>query len=157
MLFAFRISIAIALGVVASACAPTLSPEERTAACSTTDWRLFGENDGLLGVATADRAEKFLDCEELGYPVDMVAYQEGRKVGLESYCTVEVGYQVGYDGRPYDDVCPPETEQAFLQGLERGSRDRPPAVYSPRYGYGIGSGARVGVGSGVSVGVGIGF
>jgi hypothetical protein len=149
-----RTSIQIAfclLACLAAGCS-TLSVEERAAACAATDWERFGENDGRLGVATEDRADEFLDCKELGQPVNLAAYQAGRAEGLAVYCTAENGYQVGYDGRRYEKVCPPATEPDFLQGYERGRKDRPSYAIYPGIGIGIGSGGvrtRIGVGIGL--------
>ena len=126
----------IAIVLLLGACA-TASVEERTATCQATDWTSYGENDGLLGVAPDARNKKFADCAELGYPADIAAYQAGRASGLLQYCTVQNGYQVGFDGRPYRDACPPELEVAFLQGYEQGQRDRPVTIY-PSFGFGLG-------------------
>jgi ribosome modulation factor len=126
------------LATLAAACT-TLTVAERTGACRATEWSSYGENDGILGVAAIERAEKFADCAALGYPADIAAYQAGRSRGLGTYCTVENGYQVGYAGRRYRDVCPPEMEPAFLQGYEQGAKERP-ADYYPYYGYGFGFG-----------------
>ncbi len=140
------------LAILLSACA-TMSVEERTAACAGTDWQKYGVNDGTLGVPSTDRNGKFSECAELGHPADLVAYQTGRSEGLISYCTVENGYTVGYEGRDYDNVCPGATEADFLQGFERGRADRPAYALSPRIGIGIGSGGRTRVGIGIGIGL----
>ncbi len=127
------------LATLGAAACTTLTAEQRIAACQATDWVSYGENDGILGVATAARAEKFADCAALGYPADIAAYQAGRAEGLGSYCTVENGYEVGYAGRRYRKVCPPELEPGFLQGYEQGGKERP-ADYYPYYGFGFGYG-----------------
>ncbi len=127
------------LATLGAAACTTLTAEQRIAACQATDWVSYGENDGILGVATAARAEKFADCAALGYPADIAAYQAGRAEGLGSYCTVENGYDVGYAGRRYRKVCPPELEPGFLQGYEQGRKERP-ADYYPYYGFGFGYG-----------------
>lgn len=134
-----RCTSMIAIAFLLGACA-TASIEERTAACQATDWTSYGENDGLLGVAPDAREKKFADCAELGFPADIAAYQAGRATGLLQYCTVENGYQVGYDGRPYRDACPPELEVAFMQGYEQGRKDRPITIY-PSIGFGFGFGS----------------
>jgi hypothetical protein len=126
------------LAVLGAAACTTLTPDERSAACRATDWHSYGLNDGLLGVPVATRTEKFADCAALGYPADVAAYQAARAEGLKTYCTVENGYDVGYAGRRYRDVCPPETEQDFLQGYEQGSKERPARdyYYYPYFGFG---------------------
>jgi hypothetical protein len=125
------------LATLGAAACTTLTAEQRIAACRATDWASYGRNDGVLGVATSGREEKFADCAALGYPADIAAYQAGRAEGLGSYCTVENGYEVGYAGRRYRKVCPPELEPGFLQGYQQGRKERP-ASYYPYYGFGFG-------------------
>lgn len=141
---------AAALALLLAGCA-TISPEERANACRSTDWLRFGLNDGKLGVPASERVDLFGECAEVGQPVDTVAYDTGRTQGLTEYCTAENGFRVGYEGRGYDGVCPPELEQDFLQGHERGRRERPGYAIYPRIGIGIGTG---GVRGGVGIGVG---
>lgn len=148
-----RLLPALTFGLLALAGCATMSVEERTALCVNSDWHRFGVNDGRLGVPASDRADTFADCAELGHPVDVAAYQGGRAEGLREYCTVETGYEVGYSGRRYEDVCPPELEPDFLQGYAEGRDDRPSYGIYPGIGIGIGSG---GVRTGVGVGIGIG-
>jgi hypothetical protein len=145
----------LALGLVALAggCA-SMSVEERTSLCANSDWYRFGVNDGRLGVAGSERADTIADCAELGHPVDIAAYQSGRAEGLKEYCTVENGYRIGYSGRRYRDVCPPDLEPDFLQGYAEGRDDRPGYGVYPGIGIGIGSGGGVRTGIGVGIGVG---
>jgi hypothetical protein len=125
------------LATLGAAGCSTLTVAERTGACRATEWSSYGQNDGILGVAATDRAEKFADCAALGYPADIAAYQAGRAEGLRTYCTLENGYEAGYAGRRYRNVCPPEMEPAFLQGYEQGTKERP-VDYYPYYGFGFG-------------------
>ena len=124
------------LGVAACT---TLTVEERSAACRATDWASYGYNDGILGVPLGERAKKFSDCADIGYPADVATYQAGRTEGLATYCTLENGYEIGYEGRRYRKVCPPELEPGFLQGFDQGRKERP-ADYYPYYGFGFGFG-----------------
>ncbi len=127
------------LATLAAACT-TLTAEERTAACQATDWASFGNNDGVLGVAAAERDKKFADCAELGYPADISAYEAGRQKGLREYCTAENGYQAGRSARTYRKVCPPELELDFLQGYAQGVAERPAVAVYPTFGFGLGFG-----------------
>ncbi len=128
------------LATLGAAACTTLTAEQRSAACQATDWASYGDSDGRLGVATAEREKKFADCAELGYPADLAAYQAGRAAGLSTYCTVESGYEVGYAGRRYRKVCPPELELGFLQGYAQGVAERPAVEVYPYYGFGFGYG-----------------
>jgi hypothetical protein len=124
--------------LLATACTKP-PPAERAAACQATNWQDYGYNDGLLGVPAADRTKQFADCAELGHPADTAAYDTARAEGLVQYCTVENGYQFGYSGRRYQGVCPTHLAQGFVQGFERGRKERPVQVY-PSIGFGIGFG-----------------
>jgi hypothetical protein len=124
--------------VLVSACS-TLTPQERAAACQSTDWSNYGYNDGLLGVPATDRAKYFADCAELGHPADITAYDTARADGLTKYCTLENGYEIGYSGRSYRGVCPRHLAQSFVQGYDRGRKERPVRVY-PSIGFGFGFG-----------------
>jgi len=153
--------VSITLGLIACLAAgcTSLSVEERSAACTATDWHRFGLNDGRLGVPTSDRSDQFADCTELGKPADLAAYQSGRGEGLLVFCTAENGYKIGYEGRRYENVCPPAIEPDFLQGYERGRKDRPAYALYPSIGIGVGSGGvrtRVGIGIGLFSGCGYG-
>ena len=66
------------LATLGAAACTTLTAEQRIAACQATDWVSYGENDGILGVATAARAAKFADCAALGDPPAIAAYRAGR-------------------------------------------------------------------------------
>ena len=148
-----RLALILSCTAVLSACA-TLQPEKVAEECAATDWQRFGLNDGRLGVTTASRASAFEDCATVGQPIDLAAYQTGRSEGLVHYCTAENGYQVGYDGRRYQKVCPPTLEPDFLQGYDRGREDRPAVALYPRIGIGIASGGRVRTGIGIGIGIG---
>ncbi|MEM7211684.1 MAG: DUF2799 domain-containing protein [Pseudomonadota bacterium] len=149
-----RNAVFLSMAVLMSGCT-TFAPERVAEECRATDWQRFGLNDGKIGVATSERSGEFSDCAEVGQPVDLAAYQTGRSEGLVSYCTAENGYQVGYDGRRYKNVCPPTLEPDFLQGFDRGRKDRPAVALYPRIGIGIGSGrGRVRTGIGIGIGVG---
>lgn len=124
----------VTLGVAACT---TLTVEERGAACRATDWANYGHNDGVLGIPVTQRTEKFTDCAALGYPADVALYQSSRAEGLKTFCTVENGYEVGYAGRRYRGVCPPELAANFLQGYEQGRKEQPVTFY-PYFGFGFG-------------------
>lgn len=140
----------VLLATLLSACA-TLSPEQVAQECAATDWQTYGVGDGKLGLPTNARSERFSECQTVGQPVDLVAYQAGRTEGLLDYCTAERGYQIGYSGRRYQNVCPPTSEPDFLQGFARGRNDRPAVAVYPSFGIGLGSYGGYG---GISIGIG---
>jgi hypothetical protein len=49
----------------------------------------------------------------------------GDPANLAAYCTAETAFRIGSQGRAYFDVCPKESEAAFLAGLQRGRQYLP--------------------------------
>lgn len=132
----------LAIAALGLAGCATVSPAERSAFCQGVDWRVYGRNDGLLGVPEEERSDVFADCRDLGYPPDRAAYEAGHEDGLSEYCRVESGYEAGLDGRRYCHVCPPDLEIGFLQGYEEGRRDRSRELrIYPHFGFGLGIGS----------------
>ena len=90
--------------------------------CYYTDWYAKGLVDGAAG-ATMDRFNRYVkDCSRHGVTPDRSDYTDGRQEGLESYCTLSHGYEVGRYGRQYNFVCPSSLEQDFLSGYNPGKR-----------------------------------
>ncbi len=90
--------------------------------CYYTDWYAKGLADGAAG-ATMDRFNRYVkDCSRHGVTPDRSDYTDGRQKGLESYCTLTHGYEVGRYGRQYDFVCPSSLERDFLSGYNPGKR-----------------------------------
>lgn len=119
----------------------TYSDAELAAQCPMTDWYEYGANDGRLGQPLARAGEFFEGCREQGIEPNVVAYQTGRRIGLQEYCTADNGYRTGVEGRRYHDVCPAELEPAFKQGLARGKADQPRRYGAwPYLGVGVGIG-----------------
>ena len=52
---------------------------------------------------------------------------------LTAYCTAENAFRLGPQGRAYFDVCPKESEGAFLAGLQRGRQLLPPVPQAYPY------------------------
>ncbi|MEM7239537.1 MAG: DUF2799 domain-containing protein [Pseudomonadota bacterium] len=133
--------ILVACGVAGCA---GLQQTDHSAACTAQSWERFGENDGRLGISTQDRIELFETCNNQGIPADIAAYEAGKARGIEVYCTLENGLEVGQTGRPYDGVCSGQQELDFLQGYNVGfaqyEANRPATVIYPGINVGLGFG-----------------
>ena len=90
--------------------------------CQTTDWFSLGHRDGRVGAPLTVFESYLAACRKAETLPDRAAYEEGRRHGLQIYCTDGNGFQVGRSGRIYHHVCPPDTERAFLAGRARGMR-----------------------------------
>jgi hypothetical protein len=53
------------------------------------------------------------------------AFTNPDPTNVQTYCTADTGFRVGYLSRAYYGVCSKDTEGAFLSGLERGRGYRP--------------------------------
>ena len=101
--------------LLVSACA-TLSEDE----CRVADWQIIGFEDGSRGYHPQRLGEHREACAEYGIRPDMDRYMTGHREGLLHYCTYNNGYALGRRGGQYGNVCPPETEQVFIEGFNRG-------------------------------------
>lgn len=101
--------------VLLSGCA-SLSKDE----CITGDWQGIGYRDGLQGKPEAFIAEHQTACSEYSITVDLISYQQGREIGLNTYCKADNGYRLGRSGAEYGYVCPRQVEKAFLQAYQAG-------------------------------------
>ena len=98
-----------------TACA-TLSQSE----CLQADWHDIGQRDGSQGYARDRLEDHKTACAEYGVMSYPNAYHEGRRAGLEIYCTAENGLEQGKAGAVYHYVCPVEREAAFLKNHKLG-------------------------------------
>lgn len=62
------------------------------------------------------------DCSRHGVSPDRTEYIDGRKQGLQTYCTQSRGFDEGKSGGDYEFACPPSLEPDFLSGYEPGKR-----------------------------------
>ncbi|QUJ69932.1 DUF2799 domain-containing protein (plasmid) [Photobacterium sp. GJ3] len=83
--------------------------------CRLGDWYQIGLADGQNGKKSY-AAIYSEECAEYGVKVDLKTYQDGRRTGLESYCTYENGTMVGEAMKAYENVCPADLSQEFLTG-----------------------------------------
>ncbi len=90
--------------------------------CYTTDWFGLGHRDGRVGAPVSVFETYLAACREAEVLPDREAYENGRRHGLELYCTEENGFRTGRAGRVYHHVCPPALERAYLAGRALGMR-----------------------------------
>lgn len=99
-----------------SGCVTTMSQTE----CLSADWFGIGLEDGTAGQPMTRLSTHRKRCGEHGVSPDVVAYQQGRLEGLDYYCTLGNGLEVGKRGQNYANVCPAETQYYFLTGFRLG-------------------------------------
>lgn len=90
--------------------------------CLEGDWYEIGLRDGESGVESA-QFNVYLDtCAKYDVVPDFAKYSEGRWKGLESFCTLSMGYSVGREGKEYRGVCTGTSEELFLVGHSLGDQ-----------------------------------
>lgn len=90
--------------------------------CQVADWRMVGLEDGAQG-APPDAIGRYRKaCAEHGVVPDLNAYMDGRREGLQSYCTAGNGFNVGSQGYEYAGVCPANVEHEFLDAYSSGHK-----------------------------------
>ncbi|MEL6361159.1 MAG: DUF2799 domain-containing protein [Pseudomonadota bacterium] len=99
-----------------AACGTTMSAGD----CASADWRALGYDDGRQGLSARQFERRERVCTRQGVTANLPAYEEGRGVGLEQFCTNESGFEAGLKDIRYLDVCPAEQEGTFLAGYDLG-------------------------------------
>ena len=83
--------------------ASKLSPAQ----CQSADWQAIGEQDGKLGRYPHELGRHIQACHTISTP-DRKLWEQGRNLGLKSYCTKSNAYELGRLGYPLNQVCPEE-------------------------------------------------
>lgn len=89
-------------------------------ACLAGDWYQIGLSDGQNGYPVKQQNKHNEACADYGIAVVEADYLRGHADGLVDYCTPEKGYRVGLNRGHYANVCPDETEAAFLDAYREG-------------------------------------
>ena len=100
------------------ACSTVMSESD----CVNADWQSIGEQDGTSGAPDSIFEDRFKRCSKFNIAANTEAYQLGRTAGLKKYCTPAAGFETGKAGNLYQNVCPAETEAAFLAEYELGAK-----------------------------------
>jgi len=80
----------------------TLSKQE----CLVGDWQAIGYNDGVAGHYSDRLASHSKACAKANVTPNYQAWERGRKLGLQQYCTINNAYNIGRRGRQLNTVCP---------------------------------------------------
>ena len=112
----FGLPLLLGVLLILSACS-SISKEE----CLAADWYSIGVEDGAKGYDMSRIGNYRKDCAEVGVAPDAEQYNQGRLVGLESFCTYDRGYSEGKRGASNRNVCPQGNLQAdFMEGYNDG-------------------------------------
>lgn len=114
MLTLFKKSIVVAF-LLLGGCA-TMNQSE----CLNADWQMIGLEDGSRGRTLAHIGNHRKACAEFNISPDLESYQRGHAQGLQQYCTYDKGFQLGSRGNAFRNICPPELEEDFRVGHQRG-------------------------------------
>lgn len=105
--------------LVSLASCNSLSKEE----CVAADWQVIGDTDGAAGFDPQERfANHVKSCARVKIVPDQTKWYEGYRGGIQRYCTPLSGLTHGEAGDGYHNVCPPETEPAFMRGYGLGRK-----------------------------------
>jgi ribosome modulation factor len=105
--------------VLAQGCA-TLSKQD----CETADWAKIGYDDGYQGKPHDTFLKHKEACNKHGIVANLDVYKVSYSQALvEEYCTESRGYNLGLEGRKYNDVCPKQIESEFLTGYRAGRQE----------------------------------
>lgn len=88
----------LALGLTSCA---TMTVEE----CKVADWKSVGYKDGTNGETPDYFSKHGKACSKANVTPDIMAWQQGRAMGLKSYCTSSNAYNMGLAGKKLNLVC----------------------------------------------------
>ena len=89
-------------------------------ACLETDWSKLGYDEGVRGERVDSSLSHRQSCQREGVPPDILRYEQGRRQGLEKYCTSSNGRALGARGGLYLGVCPPDLKESFKAAYHDG-------------------------------------
>ncbi len=96
---------------------PTITAEQ----CTTTNWHEQGQKDGKYGAYPYEYSHYTKQCPLATQ--DIKAWEEGRQLGLKTYCTKANAYEVGRRGLEFRQVCSEddllELQQSHSLGFEQ--------------------------------------
>lgn len=116
IIFAFAI---YALAIL-PACT-TISKED----CQNVNWYQVGVKDGQNGWninSFQGHGYQIKSCSQQGVEQSKNKYLEGQAEGLKNFCSYESGLMHGDRGDHYDNVCPKNLQESFLQGYNLGKQ-----------------------------------
>ena len=90
-------------------------------ACRVADWQRIGREDGARGEPQGRLGDHAETCKKVGVTPDPAAWQRGWDTGVRSYCTPQVGWREGLEGKAYRGVCRGRGEEAFLANYQPAS------------------------------------
>ncbi len=88
--------------------------------CLNADWQMIGLEDGSRGRNLAYIGKHRKACADHNISPDLELYRSGHSQGLQRYCTYDKGLQLGQGGNNFRDICPPQLEELFRFGHQRG-------------------------------------
>ncbi|MCB9026039.1 MAG: DUF2799 domain-containing protein [Bdellovibrionaceae bacterium] len=98
---------------------------QKTHDCQEADWFELGRRDGAMG-----KSQRFVNselpllCPSSNKEEEKKLFNIGRKVGLLQYCRPENAFELGKDGKEYENVCPEESHSSFLDFFRQGLQVR---------------------------------
>jgi len=98
---------------------------EQKIVCDQRDWYELGRQDGLLGHRdNFSGVERRPACEQSEVISDVNRYNSGHAAGLIAFCTSSNGFELGFSGEPFTDICPQGLADRFQQAFRLGERAR---------------------------------
>jgi hypothetical protein len=110
--------ILLLLLLTSFACAKSGSVSESQ--CAAGDWQTIGYRDGTVGYRSTRLLAHQDACVPHGVIPDRESYMAGWQQGVIEFCEPNNGFAVGRNGQRYDNVCPGEQRDAFLEAYKQG-------------------------------------
>lgn len=98
---------AIGLSVIVTGCATTKQLPQID--CAAPNWYDTGVADGMAGRYPYEITRHQKQCQAINITPEVIkTWEEGRQIGLKTYCTKAHAYEIGQRGYSLNQVCPEE-------------------------------------------------
>lgn len=93
--------------------------------CQEADWFELGRREGARGQTfKLANSELPVLCPSSNKEEQKKMFVMGRNVGLVEFCQIGNAFELGKEGKNYENVCPEETHYRFLEYFRYGNRVR---------------------------------
>ena len=106
--------------LILSACAGRETVSEYQ--CAAGDWQTLGYRDGVNGYRSSQLLEHQHACMQYGIVPDRAGYMLGWDEGVRQYCDPNNGFNAGQHGWDYQNVCPSDLREGFVEAYREGRR-----------------------------------
>lgn len=116
-----RFSKVLAISAMGFCTASLALPNMNRQQCQQQNWQQLGYQDGMNGQYLQQAIQDYRKvCGKFHVRMNADAYRRGWHTGAQLYCKKDHGYELGKQGKLYNNICPHSQIEAFNRAWNRG-------------------------------------